>query len=243
MSCISPLLSLSIIFFLRLLAEWLISPLTFLILSFSSFDSSATFPQYFQGYIVSSVSLFCSPSVFNICSSVPFSSLTLVLLGSAFFWLFIVCLFPDFTFQLSQLNFDFHFFLLLYAGFSSLAVVLFLYIWSISSLFLFLYFLPGVYSSTNWPPFTGGRNSNLNWVLEIMERLYEKATWNPEIAEIVKVNLVLETTSCKGKRALASWVIVYSHKTQFLMKKGGQQKCLDKELPPCFSLAFQYTFL
>ena len=38
------------------------------------------------------------------------------------------------------------------------------------------------------------------------------------------------TTSYKGQRTDAHWVIAHSHKTQSFMKKGGQRKCLDKAL-------------
>ena len=38
------------------------------------------------------------------------------------------------------------------------------------------------------------------------------------------------THSCKGQRADAHWVMAQGHKTQFFMKNGDQQKCLDKAL-------------
>ena len=38
------------------------------------------------------------------------------------------------------------------------------------------------------------------------------------------------TTSYKGQRTDAHWVIAHSHWTQSFMKKGGQRKCLDKAL-------------
>ena len=46
----------------------------------------------------------------------------------------------------------------------------------------------------------------------------------------------LKTWNYNGERADTRWVMAYRHKTQSFMKNGGQQKCLDKALPPCTRL-------
>ena len=48
--------------------------------------------------------------------------------------------------------------------------------------------------------------------------------------EMLFENLGAWAPSCKDQRADTCWVMAYSHKTQSLMKNGGQQKCLDKAL-------------
>ena len=73
--------------------------------------------------------------------------------------------------------------------------------------------------------------------------MHEKAILKPGIGEIGKATRGISSwphkgglqhpiwiSSCKGQRADVRWVIAYSHKTQFFMKKWGQQKCLDKSL-------------
>ena len=85
------------------------------------------FTSYFW-FITSSISVFCSVSTFNICTSVLFCSLFLSSFGCNFFGYIFVFLFPDSLFQLSLLHFIFRVFLLLSVGSFSSAVVLALYV-------------------------------------------------------------------------------------------------------------------
>ena len=65
--------------------------------------------------------------------------------------------------------------------------------------------------------------------------MHGKAIWKPVIGEIARshkggLQHLKRTPSCKGQHADKHWVMAYSHKTQFFMKNGGQQKCLGKAL-------------
>ena len=109
---------------------WFSYPLLLLFLVqsliFAPFLCSVVVCQYFLGYIMLSVSLFCSVCTFNHCIS-EFSFLSLVLLGLKFFGKVSVFLFQDSLYQLSLINFDFQS-LFLSAGSCSPSKVVILYI-------------------------------------------------------------------------------------------------------------------
>ena len=69
-----------------------------------------------------------------------------------------------------------------------------------------------------------------------MEKLFEnlgsvkKPKLPGELPHKWGLQCTIWTPKCNGRHADAHWVLAYGHKTQSLMKNGGQQKCLDKAL-------------
>ena len=50
--------------------------------------------------------------------------------------------------------------------------------------------MTGVYSTTNWPPFTRGQNSNLNWVLKLSP-LIQKVKSNKNCIDLLERTLLI----------------------------------------------------
>ena len=67
--------------------------------------------------------------------------------------------------------------------------------------------------------------------------IHGKTVWKPGVDEIAKAFRVIALEPHKGSLQHPIWtpqlqaaMWTYGHKTQSFMKKGGQQKCLDKAL-------------
>ena len=76
------------------------------------------------------------------------------------------------------------------------------------------------------------RERNIKLLLEAVPSMATKET----ATCIITIEMVMCIVHCRkyhlspGQHAAAHWVIGYGHEIQSFIKKGGQQKCLDKAL-------------